>query len=155
MFLAYSYWNFITEYRSGLLQQLDLDSDSNLWVAGDHTLTKIFTNPLLITDGPTISATPSAPAVKISFPASPSIDITLASPIVTATVGNCTTTVYDPLDNWNAGLVITRDVPNIIYVANSGSRGLVRFPSYPQTLCSCNCNASSNYLLGKDIRALW
>lgn len=145
----------MTKYLIWLLQQLDLDSESNLWVAGDHTLTKIFTDPSLITDGSTISATPSAPVVKISFPATPSIDITLASPIVTATVGNCTTTVYDPLDNWNAGLVITRDVPNIIYVANSGSHGMVCFPSRPQTLYSCNCNASCIYFLGKEIRALW
>lgn len=103
---------------------IDLDSDSNLWVAGVPTLTKLFTDPASITDGATISATPTTPILKLSTPTRTSIDLSLVS--APGYAAACPTSSCCTTGSWDAGIAITRDATNKIYVANSCVTGLVR-----------------------------
>lgn len=112
-------------------QALNLDSDSNLWVAGGPALTRLFTDPAGITDSATvIAATPSFPPLKLSTAAS-SIDIDLMSaPGLAAACSDptddCCTTGY-----WDAGIAISG---HVVYVANICETGLVRFRVQDATL---------------------
>lgn len=115
------------KYLALVLQMLSLDSDSNLWVAGGPTLTKMFINPAGITDISTMSATPAGPTLMLSKPALSSIDLSLnsapgyAAACQDVSLGSCCT-----LGHWDAGIAISRDATNTIYVANSCATGLVR-----------------------------
>lgn len=111
------------------MQALNLDADSNLWVAGDHTITKVFTDPAAIIDGVAIPSTSAN--ILLSTSRNPPIDIALGSTFITYPptnpVPDCN--YYAPTladeDLWDTGIVISRSFPNNIYVANTGSIGKV------------------------------
>ena len=105
---------------------LNLDSDSNLWVAGSSGLTKVFTDPAAITDGIKLASTPASLALKLSKPAHDSIKLSLiTAPGYTSACTDAAPSTCCSLGSWDAGIAITRDTPNKIYVANACVAGLV------------------------------
>lgn len=105
-----------------------MDADSNLWVAGDHTITKVFTDPAAISDGAAIPANNAN--IVLSTSRNPPINIALGSTFITYPptnpVPDCN--YYEPTadeDSWDTGIVISRGFPNNIYVANTGMIGKV------------------------------
>ena len=107
-----------------------MDADSNLWIAGDHTVTKLFTDPAGIIDGVTVAATPADPALLLSTSTNAPIDIHLDSTYISYKITNpaYSFSSWSPIsddDLWDTGIVISRDPQNNIYVANSGVIGKV------------------------------
>lgn len=116
---------------------MNLDADSNLWVAGAAHVTKIFTNPATVTaSSSSFSATMGGSAITIALSSSTIVSLNLAtSSLATACAGNpqdgcCTSGGFD------TGIAITRNVAasgasyapsdlNTIYVANTCQTGLV------------------------------
>ena len=125
-----------------MMQALNLDADSNLWVTGDHTVTKVYTNPSAIIDEAVIAATPAIPALMLSTFTNPPVDIhldTIFNSFPDNPVPSCNFwSLGKDDDAWDTG-VISRDATNMIYVANSGAIGKVIFhfqTSYrSNTLC--------------------
>ena len=112
------------------LQMLNLDSDSNIWVAGGPGLTKVFSDPAAITKNANLTATPASPVVMLSNPAHASIDLSLVGApgyAAACTDASCCTT-----GSWDAGIAVSRDATNTIYVANTCTTGLVREKDVPQ-----------------------
>ena len=119
------------------MQQLNLDADSNLWVAGAGHVTKIFTKPATVTASSTsFAATNAGSAITIALSSSTFYPLSLlTSSLATACSGNaqdgcCTAGGFD------TGIAITRNVVasgasyvpsdlNTIYVANTCQTGLV------------------------------
>ena len=125
--------------RNTLLQTLNLDSDSNLWVAGNGHVTKVYTATIAATSG-TIGATLGGTSITAGIALASGtggvyvIDLvaSLGTACTDASDGCCTT------GNFDAGIAITRDTAllgaagnlaplsrNTIYVANICSTGLV------------------------------
>ena len=123
---------------------LNLDSESNLWVAGNGHVTKVFTDATQISAGApyaTISATLGGSAIDISLSISAAhapISLDLAADATLAAA--CSSNPADACcaaGNFDAGIAITRDVAasghsftpavtNTVFVANSCDTGLVR-----------------------------
>ena len=131
------------------MQALNLDADSNLWVTGDHTATKVYTDPAAISDGAVIAATPANKVLMLSTSSNPPVDIhldTFFNSFAGNPVSSCNFwTLGKDDDAWDTGVVISRDATNMIYVANSGAIGKV--PLHNQTSiettlriqCECEC----------------
>lgn len=116
-----------------------MDADSNLWIAGDHTVTKLFTDPAGISDGAAVAATPADPVLMLSTSANAPIDIHLDSTFISYHITNpaYAFSYWSPIsddDLWDTGIVISRGAQNNIYVANSGVIGKVPFISCQSAL---------------------
>lgn len=114
-----------------LLQMVVQDSDSNIWVAGNAHVTKVFTSQVVPSSS--ISATLDGKAESISLcysEASPSIsmDVTPDSSACPDSTDVCCTT-----GAFNAGIVVV-DSLSTIYVANTCDTGLVSAATYPPLL---------------------
>ena len=124
-------------------QALNLDSDSNLWVAGHGHVSKLFTDPASITavtGGPTIAATLAGAAITLALSTSSTSDpIALNLAADSTLIAACATNPTDgccTAGNFDIGIAITRNVVasgasfkpsdlNTVYVANSCDTGLV------------------------------
>lgn len=117
-------------------QALNLDADSNLWVAGGHAVTKVFTDPYAISDGTIVTATPASPPLLQSTTTHAPVDIYLDSTYITYpavdSVPECSYWSPNNLDDtWDTGVVISRGGQNMVYIANTAVVGKVPFiPSY-------------------------
>ena len=126
--------------RNSLLQTLSLDSDSNLWVAGNGHVTKVFTTGIAATSGAisaTLGGTSITGGITLASGTGGIYSINLVSSLgaaCTDTTDGCCTT-----GNFDAGIAITRDTvqsgaagnlaptnTNTVYVANTCATGLVR-----------------------------
>ena len=113
-------------------QALNLDADSNLWIAGGHVVTKVFTDPSAIVDGTVITATPASQSLMLSTTTNAPVDIYLDSTYNTYPAINpvpqCSYWSANDLDDaWDTGVVISRGVQNTVYVANTAIVGKVHF----------------------------
>ena len=122
-------YEVLTHGELVMTQALNLDADSNLWVTGDHTVTKVYTDPAAIVDGAVINATPSTPALMLSTSTNSPVDIHLDTYFTSFADNPVTSCNFWTLgkddDAWDTGVVISRDATNMIYVANSGAIGKV------------------------------
>ena len=148
-----------------MTQALNLDADSNLWVTGDHTVTKLFTDPYAIIDGVTITANPSTPPLILSTSAKSPIDIHMDSTLYVSdgnSVDNCSysysnTKAGAAFDSWNTGVVISRDAQNTLYIGNTGAIAKVPLPpssASPSRLPECTLLNSSQHMHALAIKVL-
>ena len=117
------------------MQTLTLDSDSNLFVAGNAHVTKVVTSGVTAS-GTTFVATLAAASADIALITATPTTLDLVANLGTA----CNADAADGCctdGNFDAGIVITRDVvadgasfkptsTNTVYVANTCATGLVR-----------------------------
>lgn len=157
------------------LQALNLDSESNLWVAGNGHVTKVFTAAAQIVGAAqyaTISATLGGSAIDIDLCTSAthspiSLDLTTDPTLAAACAGN-PADVCCPAGKFDAGIAITRDevasgqsfapaATNTVYIANTCDTGLVRFCTMSVGDVSCIGGTSERagigrrYLLGQHM----
>lgn len=122
------------------LQTLNLDSSSNLWVAGAAGVTRVNTESAMpgSTAIPNAAALDGSAGVVVFATGIPTVAPDVVTNIATKLAAACTADTSSCCDDGNldGGITITRDATcttpstdNTVYVANTCETGLVRPPS--------------------------